>query len=96
MATKVFSSRADEGSLAFADALARKEYGLSFGQYCGTVLLRSIETTGRMPPLESKADADRKKRAASFIKGFSSHRKNPDIGKLSDSEIRSLIASRYE
>lgn len=96
MATKVFSSRADEGSLAFADALARKEYGLSFGQYCGTVLLRSIETTGRMPQLESKIDSDRKKRAASFIKGFSSRSKNPNIGRLSDDEIRDMIASRYE
>lgn len=96
MATKVFSSRADEGSLAFANALARKEYGLSFGQYCGTVLLRSIEATGKMPRLETNVDAERRQKAASFIKGFSSCKKNPDIGRLSDSEIRNLIAGRYE
>lgn len=33
MATKTFSSRADAEKLAYADALAKKEYGMSFGQY---------------------------------------------------------------
>lgn len=97
MATKTFSSRADEGLLAFADALARREYGLSYGQYCGTVLLDAIERSGHMPDLEPSGVAtDEKKRAASFIKGFSTRKKNPEIAALSDDEIRSLIASRYE
>lgn len=43
MATRTFSGRVDEGALAFADALARRDYGLSFGQYCGTILLDSIQ-----------------------------------------------------
>lgn len=43
MATKTFSCRADAEKLAYADALAKKEYGMSFGQYCGTVLLNGIE-----------------------------------------------------
>ncbi len=96
MSTKIFSSRADEESLAFADALARKEYGLSFGQYCGSVLLDFIERTGQMPQLHDRAVNQDKVRAASFIKGFASHVKDPKIGLMTDAEIRDLIASRYE
>lgn len=96
MPTKTFSSRADEGSLAFADALARKEYGLSFGQYCGSVLLDFIERTGRMPQLHERAADSDKAKAVSFIKGFASRMKDPKIGLMTDAEIRDLIASRYE
>lgn len=95
MATKVFSSRADEKLLSLADTLARKEYGISYGQYCGTILLQSIEATGEMPHLAKVQESDRKKHAAKFIKGFSSRKKNPNIGTLSDHEIKNLIASRY-
>ena len=95
MATKTFSSRADEKALAFADALAHQEYGLSFGQYCGTVLLDAIERTGKMPNLVVDGLAEQKKRAATFIKGFASRAHDSAIGTLSDSEVRDLIASRY-
>lgn len=96
MATKVFSSRADERLLSFADALARKEYGVSYGQYCGTVLLRSIEASGCMPHLEPSKGDSKKKQAAAFIGSFSSLAQDPGIGRMSDSEIKDLIASRYE
>lgn len=96
LATKVFSSRADERLLSFADSLSRKEYGISYGQYCGTVLLRSIKATGEMPKLAAEPKSNAKKQAAAFIKGFSSRKKNVNVGLLSDSEIKSLIASRYE
>lgn len=94
--TKTFSSRADEGSLAFAEALAREKYGLSYGQYCGTILLDAIGRMGRMPDLPGGEDDPKKERAASFIKGFKARRRNEEIGKMSDEEIRGLIASRYE
>lgn len=97
MATKIFSSRADENLLAFADALARKEYGLSFGQYCGTILLESIERSGCMPKLSQQENAAKeKKEAARFIKDFALQGGNREIAVLSDEEIRELIASRYE
>lgn len=96
MSTKIFSGRADERSLTFADALARKEYGLSFGQYCGSVLLEFIKSTGQMPQLHEKTVDQDKVKAASFIKGFASHAKDPKIGLMTDVEIRDLIASRYE
>ncbi|MDO4289621.1 MAG: hypothetical protein Q4C41_00130 [Eggerthellaceae bacterium] len=95
MATKTFSSRADEKSLAFADALARQGYGMSFGQYCGTVLLDVIERTGKLPQLDAACD-ERKRQAASVIKGFSARVRHAEVGRMSDAEIRELIASRYE
>lgn len=94
MATKTFSGRVDEEALAFADALARREYGLSFGQYCGTILLDSIQVTGVMPSLPSPSPS--KGDAASFIKGFASRARHPEVGRLSDAEVRAMIASRYE
>lgn len=96
MATKTFSGRVDERLLAFADELSRREHGLSFGQYCSTVLLEEIDRTGHMPQLsEGRAD-ERKRKAAAFIKGFGTHALRPEIGKMSDAEIRDLIAGRYE
>ena len=96
MATKVFSSRADEGLLAYADALARREFGLSYGQYCGTVLLEAIKRGGRLPQPDLPEESSAKMRAASFLKGFAQRKHNEDIGMMSDEEIRELIASRYE
>lgn len=95
MSTKTFSSRADEDSLAFADMLARREYGLSFGQYCGTVLLNAIERTGKMPDLVVDGIVEQKKRAATFIKDFADRARDPKIAELSDAEVCDLIASRY-
>lgn len=96
MATKVFSSRVDEGLLAYADALARREYGLSYGQYCGTVLLEAIKRDGALPRLGVPGESNAKARAASFLKGFAARKHDASIGKMSDEEIRELIASRYE
>lgn len=96
MATRTFSSRADEEQLSFADALSRREYGMSYGQYCGTVLLSSIEATGSLPRPAKNAEDERKKAAASLIKGFSAQARNPEVARLSDEGIRELIASRYD
>lgn len=96
MATKTFSSRADEHQIALADALTRQEYGLSFGQYCGSVLLSYIQETGKLPPLENDAGAAKTKREAlSFIRGFSAYVTHPEIGRLTDDEIANLIGQRY-
>lgn len=94
MATRTFSGRVDENALAFADALARRDYGLSFGQYCGTILLDSIQATGSMPSLSSPSPS--RSDAASFIKGFAARTRHPEIGRMSDAEVLDMIASRYE
>lgn len=97
MASKIFSSRADEEALNYANMLSRQEYGLSFGQYCGTILIDSIRESGRMPSLPAiDTSNNRKAQAISFIKNFSASATNPEIGRYSDEEIRDLIASKYE
>lgn len=96
MATRTFSSRADERQLSFAEALSRREYGMSYGQYCGTVLLSSIEATGTLPHATKAPEDERKQAAASLIKGFSARARNPEVARLSDEDIRELIAGRYD
>lgn len=95
MATKTFSGRADGELLAFADALAREQHGLSFGQYCSTVLLDTIGKSGSLPQLNPSTTETSRVAAAAFIKGFSSQKRNPSIGTMSDQQTRDLIASRY-
>lgn len=96
MATRTFSGRADDSALAFADAIAQRDFGLSFGQYCSTVLLDSIQQTGCMPSLSNSTDDKAKSQAASFIKNFHLHASHPEIARLSDEQTRDLIGSRYE
>lgn len=96
MSTKVFSSRVDGDMLAYADNLTRRDFGLSFGQYCGSLLLESVNETGKLPQLNASKEQSEKVKAAAFIKGFGKKVRNANIGKMSDSEIKDLIASRYE
>lgn len=70
---------------------------MSFGQFCGTVLIDAIERSGHIPDLESTCEPQSKKeRAFSYIRDFSIKTKGMDIAQLSDDEIKDLIASRYE
>lgn len=96
MATKTFSGRADAEKILLAEALAQKEYGMSFGQYCGTVLLDAIQQEGKMPDLPQKKVSARKRHALAVIKSFPGRPHNPEIGRMTDEEIRDLIANRYE
>ncbi len=96
MATKTFSSRADEQDLAYADAIARKQFGMSFGQYCGSILLNAVRQGAELPTPISDAASTKKANAISKIKSFSQREHDSSIGKMTDSEIRDLIASRYE
>ncbi len=49
MATKTFSGRVDTKKLEYADSIARRDEGVSFGQYCSTSLLDYICATGSLP-----------------------------------------------
>ena len=49
MATKTFSGRVDTKKLEYADSIARRESGVSFGQFCSTQLLDYICDTGTLP-----------------------------------------------
>ena len=95
MATKTFSSRADEKRLAFADALTRERFGMSYGQYCGSLLLDAVCDGADLPQPSTRRDS-RKADAVARMKAFSGKPHNPAIGLMSDAEIADLIASRYE
>ena len=91
MATKTFSSRVSEPNLAYMDALVRAEFGMSYGQYCGSV------RSGEKLPRPRKADeAAQRAAAVENMKAFSLEQRNAEVGGMSDDEIKQLIASRYE
>ena len=96
MATKIFSGRADAGKLAFADTIARERFGMSFGQYCGSVLLDAVNQSGTLPEVAPKDPGDVKMRAVAVIKSIAAGEHDESIGRMSDEEIRNLIGSRYE
>ena len=96
MATKTFSSRADEASLAYADALARKEFGMSFGQYCGTVLVEAIKEGAELPRARTAGALEAKRAAIARIKNIAQLPHNEEVGRMSDAQIKELIESRYE
>lgn len=96
MATKTISSRVDETQLAFVEALTRQTYGQSFGQYIASTLIPEIERAGHLPAFD-KVDCNKKQdEALAFIRAFPATVNNPEIGLMSDNEIKNLIASRYE
>ena len=97
MLTKTFSARADSEKLAYADELARREYGMSFGQYCGSVLLDLACKTSELPkPAEGNERLTKRKEAWERMKARSGAFGNPDIAAMSDAEIKELVARRYQ
>lgn len=93
MSTKTFSGRADAEKILLADTLARQEYGLSFGQYCSGVLVDYICETGSLPDTRVRS---KKKGGVATMLGLTKKYQGSDMARLSDQEIRDLIASRYE
>lgn len=96
MASKTFSSRADANELSYMDALTREQFGMSFGQYCGSILIEAVRQGADLPTPADKATTERKIRAANAIKAIARMPHGEAIGKMSDDEIKDLIASRYE
>ena len=43
------SSRTSESDLAYMDALVRAEFGMSYGQYCGSILIDAIRSGEKLP-----------------------------------------------
>lgn len=96
MATKTFSGRADASGLAYADALTRERFGLSFGQYCSSILIDAIQQGAELPDAPRNGKLAAKRKAVQALKGFSLSHKNAEIGHMTDAQIADLIASRYE
>ena len=68
MATKTFSSRADSAKLAYADSVTRSQFNMSFGQYCGSVLVEAISQGVPLPNALGESAQERKANAAAKIK----------------------------
>ena len=96
MASKTFSSRADANELSYMNALTREQFGMSFGQYCGSVLIEAVRQGADLPAPAHSATTDRKIRAANAIKAIASLPHDESIGRMTDGELKDLIASRYE
>lgn len=96
MATKTFAGRAEEDSLAFMNALTRKQFNMSYGQYCSSVLIAAVKEGVELPSPGSNTVADRRKTAIEKMKDLSKRGGNRHIALMDDAEIKDLIASRYE
>ena len=72
MTTKTFSSRVDAEKLAYADAMARQRFGMSFGQYCGSVLIDAIREGTDLPEPDKQQRNDVKADAIARIKSIAS------------------------
>lgn len=49
MATKTFSGRVDVKKLEYAESVAQRDAGMSFGQFCSTQLLDYVCDAGSLP-----------------------------------------------
>ena len=96
MATKTFSSRADSAKLAYADAVTRSQFGMSFGQYCGSVLVEAISQGVPLPTVPGESAQERKANAAAKIKSIAQRPHDASIGRMSDAQIKELLGSRYD
>lgn len=96
MATKTFSSRVNEEDYAYADAITHQEFGMSYGQYCGSVLIDALRQGAELPHPPHTNETQRRKKAIDEMKAFSSRPHNEAIGLMSDNELKDMIASRYE
>lgn len=96
MPTKVFSGRADAYALEQADAIIQHEFGMSFGQYCATMLLPFISETGEVPHIEDADRNKKRKEALEYLKNLTpEHLIHPEIATYTDEQLKELIASRY-
>lgn len=95
MATVTFSSRTSSENLAFADAMTRSELGQSFGQYCGSTLIAALREGAALPTPAKGGASTKRASAIAAMKQFAAAPHDSAIGRMSDAEIRDLIAARY-
>ncbi len=96
MPTKTFAGRTDEKNLAYINAVTQAQFGLSYGQYCSSVLIDAVKQGAELPRPGTSDAASRRKAAIAKMKRLSQAPKNKEIGLMSDDAIKDLIASRYE
>ena len=96
MTTKTFSSRVDADKLAYADAMARQQFGMSFGQYCGSVLIDAIREGSELPEPNRPSRDDAKADAIARIKSIASLSFESESSRSSTRSTRNPFARRYE
>ena len=97
MATQVFSARADADKLKYADNIARRECGMSFAQYCGTVVLNNVCERRHLPVSKEKMKAEeieRKKKALRDIQEIAESLRGTDAENLTDEQVKWMIRNR--
>lgn len=94
MTTKTFSSRADSEKLAYADAVARQQFGMSFGQYCGSLLVDAVQQGVELPEPAAESHDSVRANAIARIKSIASLPRGEDSGYSSGRSIRDLFAKR--
>lgn len=96
MATKTFSGRAEESKLVYADALTEQLYGISYGQYCSSILLDNIKLHRQLPSLSEEDNLQsQKQNALKRLREMSERLKGSKLATMTDEELKRQIASRY-
>ena len=96
MATKTFSGRAEVEKLAFADALSLREFGMSYGQFCSSVLLDQVQEQRALPQVLPAPDAQQQRIAAlKRLRKMGARLQGSKLATMSDEEMKQRIAGRY-
>lgn len=96
MASRSFSITAEEAAFEYADEATHQLFGMSYGEYCGSVLIKAIQQGVELPKASHIDEADQRKNAVAKMQAFSKHAHNEAIGHMSDEEIKNLISVRYK
>lgn len=95
MATKTFSGRVEESALAYADALTRAQFGVSYGQYCATMLIDALKDGAELPAPGNEGLAGKRLASLNSIRALQKQKHNAAVGRMPDDEIKALIGARY-
>lgn len=96
MPTKTFSGRAELDKLAYADALAMQEYGISYGQFCSSILLDFIQEKRALPAVGLEAGLQQQRiDALKRLRAMGKRLEGSKLATMSDEEMKQQIASRY-
>ena len=96
MQTKTFSGRADVEKLSFADALTEREYGISYGQFCSSVLLDHIHTQHALPEIDfTSSEAEQRAVALKRLREMKTRLEGSSLATATSEELKQRIAGRY-
>ena len=95
MKTKTFSGRASMDKLAFADALAEREFGMSYGQFCSSTMLDYVCEHRSFPDVSSSEQAAERAGAFTRLREMGKRLEGSSLADLDDAQMKERIAGRY-